>query len=1188
MPLHINTFSGGLDRDTNFNAYSNKHYYYAENLRIISDETSNNVTLTSMKDATLKISIPADHTILGTGIMNESLILFIKGSTARSAIIYQIPFVDLSSPITLTTNDSYVKVKNGNLEFGDRVEVICRYENSENQRIWWIDGENYIRTCNLVETDLSSKDSDYFDLYSEIEFVPITFSKLTSGSLKNGVYQYAYCLYGNGKAETAFSPLSQLIPLSSSSLGLTNSKDFRGGDIDVNSGKGIELKINDLSSNDYTRIRIVRLGYSQQNTIPEVNVIYEGTIASDLIITDSGSSIGSMTVEDVNLIPNLFVPQHIGAKSNYMFAANVEEEYFDIDFDARAYRFKNDGGDIDAAVFDSNDDEVGIWIDASDPDYSLVSETHNALNKYNILSNDSAGQNLFKFQTDGTTLGGEGENVSFKFFTSQFVYNSNKNANIVNVTKSTSGEFGNYVSATLYSKIGYQRDEIYRFAIIFIDDRGRKSFAKWIADIRFPSIEDYALFSEGARGGDNRIYGNILGIEFTIDTSSLPSNVVSFQIVRTERLLSDGTVIDTGYVGKPEDDTTNIKFDYLLSSGSSGSASSILEYVSGDVSYNGNLYSGDRLDLYQSGIDSNVVYSGGSGTLYTEVYNTILTTLLERVNITDTYLFEAVNSSDGTSSVPASFGTTSSIKHLVELTSPYRAGSKGTTLLIKTASDVLGANSIAYVLRRRSSYPYGGYTYSARQASTYIACSNVTPIATTTIQVYGGDTFISCFEYMRVLRYSKEATDGYMSILFAGVESKINFNYTINPRWTTYTDGKYTSDVVFAGNYRYNAMWETKGVWDLNTDETFTQDFDLYTYNPVYSTEQISQKFFPKPLDINDNLDYITRIYRSDLKYNGELDDSWSKFRFNNFLDLDANYGAINKLEVFNDKLLAFQSRGIAYLPVAEKEVINTQSGSPTVIGTGGVLDRFDYVSTTSGTTQTDSIVKSNRAIYYADDYNRKLARLTDKVEYLSDLKGIKSWAATKTFTNCYSLFNHENNEVWFKIDTGTDSIVKFNEYIDAFDSFVSSNFIDTFKYHQQIKNNTYIFSITNGYSLNTNSNYLEYNFEAIINPNGNIVNRLDSIGLSSIVMSGGNESSDLYMNYQIVNNYQDTTLLDIDNYVRRRFRTWYINYLRDSSTGSRLYDTYFKLKLDGGSLGENVKIFDIISSYTPINLRTM
>ena len=36
---HVNTFSGGIDRDTSVNKYDNTHYYDAENLRPISNDT---------------------------------------------------------------------------------------------------------------------------------------------------------------------------------------------------------------------------------------------------------------------------------------------------------------------------------------------------------------------------------------------------------------------------------------------------------------------------------------------------------------------------------------------------------------------------------------------------------------------------------------------------------------------------------------------------------------------------------------------------------------------------------------------------------------------------------------------------------------------------------------------------------------------------------------------------------------------------------------------------------------------------------------------------------------------------------------------------------------------------------------------------------------------------------------------
>jgi hypothetical protein len=55
--------------------------------------------------------------------------------------------------------------------------------------------------------------------------------------------------------------------------------------------------------------------------------------------------------------------------------------------------------------------------------------------------------------------------------------------------------------------LGYHRDEIYRFGIVFFDGKGRSSFVKWIGDIRMPSISTLSnttMYAD-AGGGTNQI-----------------------------------------------------------------------------------------------------------------------------------------------------------------------------------------------------------------------------------------------------------------------------------------------------------------------------------------------------------------------------------------------------------------------------------------------------------------------------------------------------------------------------------------------------------------------------------------------------------------------------------------------------------------------------------------------------------
>ena len=51
------------------------------------------------------------------------------------------------------------------------------------------------------------------------------------------------------------------------------------------------------------------------------------------------------------------------------------------------------------------------------------------------------------------------------------------------------------------------------------------------------------------------------------------------------------------------------------------------------------------------------------------------------------------------------------------------------------------------------------------------------------------------------------------------------------------------------------------------------------------------------------------------------------------------------------------------------------------------------------GCNNINGIASSTAGLYYADEYNKKLCRLGQNVEFLSDIKGIRSWADEKDFT---------------------------------------------------------------------------------------------------------------------------------------------------------------------------------------------
>ena len=346
MPKHINTFSGGLDRDTVPTSYKNTNYYNAKNFSIVVAEDLSSATLTNTKGVTVKITdynANASRNIVGLSEINNSMVVFVKG-LGTNGRIHVIPFADIEAVTTtpINLNDGTYLLVSNSFNFENNVEIVAREETPLIKKLYWVDGTNPLRYCNIMlgATVLGGYTLDQFEVYQNVTFSTPTFSKLISGNLKCGMYQYSYCLYNQNANQTSYSPPSGFIQISSTGL-TTLPTYFQGGDIGETSPNGIQIAISDANT-DYSFIRVVALYYSSQGAVPEVTIIYEGAKLSSMIITHTGSELlGTITAEDVVASPNILIPKTITSKFNYLFVGNVQENTFDADFDARAYRFNS-------------------------------------------------------------------------------------------------------------------------------------------------------------------------------------------------------------------------------------------------------------------------------------------------------------------------------------------------------------------------------------------------------------------------------------------------------------------------------------------------------------------------------------------------------------------------------------------------------------------------------------------------------------------------------------------------------------------------------------------------------------------------------------------------------------------------------------------------------------------------------
>ena len=871
-------------------------------------------------------------------------------------------------------------------------------------------------------------------------------------------------------------------------------------------------------------------------------------------------------------------------------------------------------------------------------DYTYSLSPHN-----NVGWDVSTGgaNNAYIYKSNGTTIGGEGPNVQYHFITHAIDYSEAQSG--MNIWRNPGG----YADPANNAYVGYQRDEVYRFGLVLFNTKGQHSFVKYVGDIRFPRMSNFGF---GLSSG-NQLYS--LGIHFDFNFTDLDSDIVAYQIVRAERTYSTATVVDCGYVGNLYSDSgSTLTFGqadpYLpttegLKPGIDPSGVTsyryLLEYICPETNYNKDNYAPqERLDTY-TGTSSSTIKTSNS-ILYTNSDNAVVTSILP-IGLFNSY--KIITNSALFAMQPSLTGTQSFEGFTIRTRSTHNNGGvrgyKGSTLLLHLDSDLLPTsgydNQPHYALRRRTTYPYGGYTEVAVNSTVYYPCSPVTPIGTTGLDVWGGDTYISNFEYMRVLwadATSGMADERYVQVVQALVETKLNLMYTVNEKWSKYDDNTQVTTSLMVTGYEYMGMQETAGVHPFflnrSTPLYFTQEKNLYTYNPVYSETSGSKEYYPKPTNFTENVSFPTRVYKSNVKINGETTDSWLQFLPNNYKDIDNQFGDLTRLYNHNNTVYFFQKKGFGVIPVNDREVISTSTGSSTVIGTGGVLERFDYVSTNAGTSLPQSIVGTDRVLYFLDDNLKKICSFNnDSLEYMSDSKGLYSYVTNATLTSVYSTYNPKSKEVLFcfPYQTTPETLV-FNEYTNSFVGFSSTLFthgiynngsmyvLGTFEDTSRLAEGGYLpgelpvlYTYISGGTLGTGKygrytlNYMSSSttpetsvLDLIVNPARNIPVRLDIMELTTEFLLNGttNTPSSTFSTLRVRNNYQDTGTVSLtpSTNIIRRFRTWRYNQLRDtldSTSTGRMIDNYARVTLTFSN-DETSKLLvnDVTTTFTPLNLR--
>lgn len=573
----INTFTQGMNLDSDVNMIPNEQYRYAENVRVITNDGGTTGVLQSIESVKKYNNfLPKDEVIIGSATVDPYGIVITKLPNGYNKV-YRINGFD--------SNMLGIKVIcQGDLKLGQdldkkpNVSIVCNYESEKNIKIYFTDGETPVKILNiteekytegsdLVDLDGNIKNPEAIDMTPAAQIPPLNVNDLTFGNLPTGVVQYCYQLFNVHGTETVTSPLSQLVHLTQSSTN-ENSQKYEGSYPDTSSGKACVLSA-PLITKDFQKARIISIRYKSNNDIAKIVVVDEIDITQDqtqINYVDSGNSLlNELSIDEFNALTGYqFIANTLAKMDNRLFAANIKDNTWDPgDYDARAYRFNSYG----YSTLESASSTNNVVIPNFEYDFNLIPSNHDCINPYNSIEYSNSTEENRYIYTKDNVLGGYGQNIEYNFCTtpiyltdkqSQFLLDAETSMNVksqtmnsttiknvgldsVDVPFNTTGtqtRIPNYADPYIsaYFK-GYQRDEVYRFGIVFYNNKMIPSPVYWIGDIKMPHADQIPPFVYE----NNTLIGQALGVNFNV--KKLPEGVVAYEIVRCDRTEADRSII---------------------------------------------------------------------------------------------------------------------------------------------------------------------------------------------------------------------------------------------------------------------------------------------------------------------------------------------------------------------------------------------------------------------------------------------------------------------------------------------------------------------------------------------------------------------------------------------------------------------------------------------------------------------
>lgn len=348
----------------------------------------------------------------------------------------------------------------------------------------------------------------------------------------------------------------------------------------------------------------------------------------------------------------------------------------------------------------------------------------------------------------------------------------------------------------------------------------------------------------------------------------------------------------------------------------------------------------------------------------------------------------------------------------------YRMGANG------YSADVLSRNLLAYPMlstndSTKNSLPifdlyvndtdkdstrYGGTSLDALYNNTWIPCGAPVAVSDGMILNYtDGDTYIQRFDVLRVFPNDLNQIPQHTEIISFLCESFINL------------DGR--SDV---NRYNTDSSLMTKSNYGL-LNNIYSQKNNYFNYNILDPLLFKSKSF-------------SNTIVWTKTKVSGATTDNWTSISMLSSIDLDGVYGGVSSINLFNNDLYAFQSKGIARLLFNERVQQQASDGISVELTNGYKVPEYRYISNQYGCGDKWSIIEGKLGIYFIDYINKSIISIGDGIKDLGLSLGFKSWFNNVKDADKYILsYDRNNNDLY--IHNGVNCL-NYSEILNTFVSF--------------------------------------------------------------------------------------------------------------------------------------------------------